>query len=201
MIIQISRFSSSALLLPSSDPGALVVVVAWAPSVPLPGTSRLATVVNVMPWASARSAAATSSTWPSSATTSSAPPGSAAVSSGCPALVCGAVACVLGVAVVGGSVVGGFLVVGVEVVVVSSGGGAVVGVVGGPGSGEARPRAADGSPTRTSSASNSLATRRNAGRPPRDGLPALMYSHLAGPQPGDRTCACRLDGWTLHLSK
>jgi hypothetical protein len=51
MMIQISRFSSSALL-PSSGWGAVVVVVAWAPSVPSPGTRRLATVVKVMAWSS-----------------------------------------------------------------------------------------------------------------------------------------------------
>src|SRR5918994_621478 len=45
MIIQIIRLSSSAAL-PASA-GAVVVVVAWAPWVPSPGTSRFWVVVNV----------------------------------------------------------------------------------------------------------------------------------------------------------
>src|SRR5512132_390158 len=103
MIIQISRFSSSALL-PSSGGAAVVVVVAWAPPVPSPGTNRLATVVKVMP--SPTSAAAATSTGCSSVATTS--PLSWSVGDECCALVGGLVSCVVGGAVEG--VVGGVVV-------------------------------------------------------------------------------------------
>jgi hypothetical protein len=122
MITQISRFSSSALL-PSSGEGAVVVVVAWAPSVPSPRTSRFAIVVNVTPSASKASAAASSSVGSSSSTT-----GSSSLSlsggGGSSAVAGGAVSRVVGGAVegvVGGVVVGGVVVVGSDVGVVGGG--------------------------------------------------------------------------------
>jgi hypothetical protein len=189
MIIQISRFSSSALL-PSSGCGVVVVVVAWAPSVPSPGTSRLLTVVNVMPWASEASAAASSWTGSSSSTTGSASP-SLSGGGGDSSVTGGAVSCVVGGAVVGGLVGGG-----------GGGGGSgvvVVVVVVGSGCWANAPDAAPTSTPRTTSAA--MAARHDAARPPRDGLPAVMYSHLAGPQPR-RSYLCPSFGRrTLHLSK
>src|SRR5262245_43709731 len=106
MIIQISRFSSSALL-PSSGCGAVVVVVAWAPSVPSPGTSRLLTVVKVMPWASEASAATSSSSTGCSSSMTGSTSLSLSAGGGDSSVAGGAVSCVVGGAVVGGGGGGG----------------------------------------------------------------------------------------------
>jgi hypothetical protein len=66
MIIQIIRLSSSAL--PPPLGATVVVVVAWAPSRPFPGTSRLVTVVNVRRAGTAATGAASPSSSSASST-------------------------------------------------------------------------------------------------------------------------------------
>jgi hypothetical protein len=182
MIIQIMRFSSSALL-PSAGWGVVVlVVVSCAPDVPSPGTNRLATVVKVIP-------RVTSSTGSATATSSSSSSGGGASVSG------GAVVWVTGGAVVGGAVV----VVGLGRVVVVVELEVVVGQrIGGSHSCLGDADVAPGSP-RWNATAASMATA-SSPRRPRARLASVMHSHLPAPSRGDRTHPHSADCWTLHLS-
>ena len=182
MIIQIIRLSSSAALPVSA--GAVVVVVAWAPWVPSPGTSRFWMVVNVAlaaAWGAAGAAASSSPTvvvvrrtvvggavgagWD----------GSGSVGGGSATVVSGTV--------VGGS--GGSVV-----------GGSVVRVVGGPG----WAAATVGMPRTTASAtapSTTAVARRGAGRVALVRLPSTIHSTLSAPAWGERTVRASPDCRTL----
>src|SRR5829696_1080039 len=140
MIIQITRLSSSALLPPEAA-GGWDVVVAWAPGVPSPGTSRLAIVSKVTLSLAARKSAVS----PAADSSSSSSTAWSVVAGGSSStVVAGGGAVVGGGSVTGGSVIGGAVVdvgrvdggrdgvvggSGSSVVVVV---GAVVVVVGGP---------------------------------------------------------------------
>ncbi|HEX6236776.1 MAG TPA: hypothetical protein VFZ68_06265 [Acidimicrobiales bacterium] len=187
--IQIRRSLSSALLPPSGVP---VVVVPWAPGVPSPGTSRFATVVNVIEPASARSAEAASSPSSSSRGAVASVDGTGSGSTVTVGCVC-----------VGGGLVvvgrGRLVVVGAVVVVVGRVGQVVSlgSLVGGPPPDPpppAWPAAAGAStPAITATAPTTTATSNAAARPRvlirpsrvRAAKPATIHSHLAGdPQPG-----------------
>jgi hypothetical protein len=176
MIIQMRRLSSSAALPPEER--TVVVVVAGASWVPLPGTSTLCTVLNVIAAGTGLGAAALSSS--SSA-------GVVAVRR-----VEGVVSCGSGVGG-GSSVVEGAVLAVVGVSVVDD----VVGSVGfGPGWAKAR----DG-PNQTATKAPAIttpsATRRGANRPSPLRMPSTIQSTLWAPAGHERTCRAAADCRTL----
>ena len=170
MIIQMRRLSSSAALLPS-DARTVVVVVAGASCVPLPGTSRLVTVLNVISAGSGRAAAAVSSSSSARVVDVRRAGGGA----GC----CGSDGG--GAAVTGGAVLA---VVGVSVVVDD-----VVGSVGPGGPGWAKARDGPNHTARNAPAvTTPSTTRRGANRPSPLRLPSSIQSTLWAPAGHERTC-------------
>jgi hypothetical protein len=173
MIIQMRRLSSSAALLPPDD-GATVVVVVGASCVPLPGTSRLLTVLKVMfPGVGAAAAALSLSSLAAVVV----------VRRGACVVSCGSAEVGGGASVVGGgSVVGGASVVD-----------EVVGSVeGGPCWAKAR----DGpnhTARNTPAVTTPRAKRRGAGRPSPLRLPSSIQSTLWAPAGHERICRAAVD--------